>query len=1036
MEEWLATIHTISISVGPGLRANGDGLLMANEERRSPLAPKESQLASALNHIQRRTLLCLETKQTMEPTLIIVEFLKEKFRGAEGRVVVWQKETNRTKSFDAATELDAAAAYAAKAARDGDIYVPISTQEASLPPDKRGGSDTVRCLTGFFADIDLADAKGGGVNYPKDESEALSILSEFALKPTSIINSGNGLHVNFDFDRPWLLASNADRDDAKALSAAFQTRLAEHFRNHGRKIDSVGDLVRGVRIPGTFNHKSIPPKPVALIRFEPENRVTLAEVRAFVSANKAGSQEKPVRPTATASHDLIVKRCAWYGIVVVEGAATCGEPDWFAGASITALCKNGQSIFLEYSRKHPKFKEREAREKFARAAESNAPRTCKSVAETLGHRMLCEACAHQGKIASPIQLGRDTDPVERVELGGSHSDDDRNDVVAGAVGKHAGAGEGYDMTNHGLFFTKGKGDKSERIFVSGPFEIIGMVRDAKSHGWARFIRWRDHDGQVQECIASDKLLLNDHEAICGELADRGLLIGKLQQVKLAGYILAHRSEARITLVNKTGWHEIGKREIFALPGQIIGETNEPVVYEGAEHRQNEFNVAGTLEAWRQTVSIPAGEHQLAALVISASLAGPLLHLAGQESGGIHLFGPSSSGKTTLLQLAASVWGGRGLVNAWRATANGLEGLANKTNDVTLILDELGQIDSKDAASALYMLSAGIGKIRMNRNATLQDVKTWRAFIISSGEMTVEAKIQQLRGATANTGATLRLLNVTADRGQGFGAFDDAGPTGNAGDLVRALAEATLEAHGVAGPEFVRALIARESCGEEIRATVKKFCLENVEAGSDGQIERAAKRFGLIAAAGELASELGATGWDAGTAWSAAVAAFERWKLTRGGDSKEPAEDRRIIMQVTRFLVTHGDSGFEELDRHGFPVSYTQKADDDEAPPPPSRPVLKRYGWRKYGGEKRIWMIDDSVWETEVCLGFDPQRVSRVLARHGFLKTSKGRFTYAERYQDKRNKRFHVIKAKILTSDYDRTEADAPDDDDGVEELLF
>ena len=69
-----------------------------------------------------------------------------------------------------------------------------------------------------------------------------------------------------------------------------------------------------------------------------------------------------------------------------------------------------------------------------------------------------------------------------------------------------------------------------------------------------------------------------------------------------------------------------------------------------------------------------------------------------------------------------------------------------------------------------MLASGVGKIRMNRNATLQDIKTWRAFMTSSGEMTVEVKITQLRGAKAYTGATLRLLNVTGDRGFGLRCF--------------------------------------------------------------------------------------------------------------------------------------------------------------------------------------------------------------------------------------------------------------------------
>ena len=159
----------------------------------------------------------------------------------------------------------------------------------------------------------------------------------------------------------------------------------------------------------------------------------------------------------------------------------------------------------------------------------------------------------------------------------------------------------------------------------------------------------------------------------------------------------------------------------------------------------------------------------------------------KRAAGIHLFGNSSTGKTTLLKLAASVWGESGLVHSWRATANGLEGVANRTSDVVLILDELGQLDSRDAATSLYMLASGVGKIRMNRNATLQDIKTWRAFMLSSGEMTVETKITQMRGAKAYTGATLRLLNVAADRGLGFGAFDSAGSTGDVPRLVKAFA---------------------------------------------------------------------------------------------------------------------------------------------------------------------------------------------------------------------------------------------------------
>lgn len=69
--------------------------------------------------------------------------------------------------------------------------------------------------------------------------------------------------------------------------------------------------------------------------------------------------------------------------------------------------------------------------------------------------------------------------------------------------------------------------------------------------------------------------------------------------------------------------------------------------------------------------------------LSCSFAGPLLKLAGLEGGCFAFEGGSSSGKTTALKVAASVWGGEAHVRAWRTTDNGLEGLAALHNDNVL-----------------------------------------------------------------------------------------------------------------------------------------------------------------------------------------------------------------------------------------------------------------------------------------------------------------------------------------------------------------
>src|SRR6476469_2022969 len=65
----------------------------------------------------------------------------------------------------------------------------------------------------------------------------------------------------------------------------------------------------------------------------------------------------------------------------------------------------------------------------------------------------------------------------------------------------------YQMDDNGLalLVTKGKGDEqtSERIPVSGPFEILGRVRDPKGEGWARLLRWSDQDNRIHRYAVSD-----------------------------------------------------------------------------------------------------------------------------------------------------------------------------------------------------------------------------------------------------------------------------------------------------------------------------------------------------------------------------------------------------------------------------------------------------------------------------------------------------------------------------------------------------
>ncbi len=542
----------------------------------------------------------------------------------------------------------------------------------------------------------------------------------------------------------------------------------------------------------------------------------------------------------------------------------------------------------------------------------------------------------------------------------------------------------FSMTAKGLYAERkcgrGKNSETEMVRVSGPFEILGRGRDPHGRSWGRFLRWRDPDGREHERFVSDESLHGEVSSVCGLLASDGLEIVRAQQREFLNYLLATKPDGRVTVVPRTGWHEIEGENVFVLPGETIGRQGiGRVLLDGAAH--GPYESKGTLAEWQDGVAAPAGGHTVPTLAISAAFAGPLLHLAGLEGGGLNLFGQSSRGKTTSLQAAASVWGRGttpGYVRAWRATANGLEAAAAQSTDTVMVLDELSMVDGRDAAQALYGLANGQGKQRARRDGSPRDPKSWRVLFLSSGELPIDAKLSETPGRKARAGQLVRALDVPADRGKGFGVFDHGGPDGDAGALARDIKLAAVD-------------------GEALRRLISEFVAAIIPGDADGQIERAAQRFGLIAIAGELATSFGIVPWQEGAARKAVAWALERLIELRGGTG--PAEARQAIESVRLFIEAHGDARFAA-------------AED-----PDGRSVANRAGFRKGSGAEQEWWFLPQVWRDEVCAGHDARLVARVLAERGMLRRQAEGLTCKVRIGNA-TLRAYVVTAAILMGERD------------------
>jgi uncharacterized protein (DUF927 family) len=507
----------------------------------------------------------------------------------------------------------------------------------------------------------------------------------------------------------------------------------------------------------------------------------------------------------------------------------------------------------------------------------------------------------------------------------------------------------------------------ETVWISAPFEVLGACRDPHGRAWGKLLRFRDADSREHLRHVSAAALQGEPATLCATLADEGLGINRSKQKDLAEYLSGVSVGTRVTIVNRTGWHQIGGQRVFTLPSETVGAGDgERVILEAAS--LGPYETCGALEDWKQGIGALTAGHALPMLMVSAAFAGPLMHLVGAEGGGIHLFGPSSIGKSAMLQAAASVWGRGGTpgyLRSWRATANGLEGAAASATDTCLVLDELGIGEARDVAASIYTLAIGVGKQRAGRDGALREPKSWRVFTLSTGEYPVATKLSEEGGRKIRAGQTVRLLDIPADRELGFGAFDHAGDCGDSGKLADAIKHAATAAYGTAGPAFVRHLAA---AGAEEFASEKTFMATFVRGvvkrGASEQIVRAAKIFALIALAGELATMCGVTPWAQGEARRAAAWAFSRWVEKRGGTGSY--EEQQAIEQVRLIIEKHGEARFEHADGN-------------------ARDVHNRLGWRKGEGAQQEWWILPETWKSEFCNGLDPNLAARTLAEHGMLR---------------------------------------------------
>ncbi|MDD3936854.1 DUF927 domain-containing protein [Rhodoferax sp.] len=572
--------------------------------------------------------------------------------------------------------------------------------------------------------------------------------------------------------------------------------------------------------------------------------------------------------------------------------------------------------------------------------------------------------------------------------------------ASGAAGDTDRAFDVFEVSDSGVWHNgiDQDGKRKPPEWVCSRLDVEALTRDQDGGGWGYLLNFNDPLNNAKQWAMPARMLSGDGGEYRAMLLNMGLRISSSPRARnlLTQYLQTRRPDSFASCTDRVGWHG----HAYVLPRETIGDDSERIVFQSDSPVENTFRTKGTPEQWRDRVGALCVSNSRLAFAVACAFAGPLMRPAGMESGGFHYRGDSSSGKTTALKLAASVWGGASYLQRWRSTDNALEATAAQHSDGLLILDELAQVDPKTAGECAYMLANEQGKARATRGGAPRARQAWRLLFLSAGELGLADHMAEGQKRT-RTGQEVRMVDIPADAGLGLGAFENLHGHDGGSNFSRYATGHAASVYGAPGRAWLDYLTTHaDTLKARIREASTTLVNEMVPFQSSGQVERVGARFALVGVAGEMATAAGLTGWPPGESERAALTCFNAWLSARGG--KGNGEVVAMLRQVRRFLETHGDGRF----------SMWHRGADDHAPKTLQRAGVRRmlgedgqpiktnsqhgaeYGDRMPAamgeGVSFEYFVLAEAFRAEVCQGFDYQAVCRVLLDHGCLAPDKGR----------------------------------------------
>lgn len=680
----------------------------------------------------------------------------------------------------------------------------------------RGGENAA------YARAQWVDIDCGNDEYPTQQ-DGVAGLVKFCKdtglpRPNAVVNSGNGIHCY------WVFAEDVPAP-AWVKSAKLFKAIMARFNFAQTDTSRTADAASVLRPIGTNNDKTVKGlgiKPVSLIgepRMEPLSFKSwlkkLIELRdeygVVVPKGKEPSKNSALSggmDYAPSDANKVANRCQQIRIFREEMGANQDEPLWRACLGVVGFCEDGEEFAKVWSSGYEGYDEDTTLEKLDNWMANAGPTSCEHFKGC--NPKGCEGCVWQGKITSPIVLGR-PDPEHKSEV--------TREVPVEIVTTDAATGEtivektveqvvdyipefpehvskNYRWTGDSLVVRKKAEDDSEdwvpfcsqlpiidsRFFClddkTYKYHIIALIRPGV---------WKTGDITAADVAKGGIALLG---ALGGNLGivPRGTGADLVNYMRTWAETITFEKE-EVAMHNHFGWYPDKSFLIGTKKYMPDGSVKDVRTSASLANDLAGFVPKGTLERHVELIdkAYNRPNHEMYQYTYLLGFGSVLIRpMHGAPVGIVTATWSNATGvgKTTAAKAALSIFGDphaqHQMAAANKVTDFALYRMAGSRRDLPVVLDEITMWDAKRCGGMAYSYSDGMPKVMGQANGGLRDNSNveWSNNMITTGNRSViNDMISTIPNCSAQVSRVMEYEytsghDITLNMSEGLSVFDE------------------------------------------------------------------------------------------------------------------------------------------------------------------------------------------------------------------------------------------------------------------------